>query len=75
METVTSGLEAVDNTADLDGAVDRGLFQHNLAVDVHAFNGNESPTGSLGNLRPSGAASDSNNCLIQNIIKLIRIWC
>lgn len=68
METVTSGLEAVDNTTDLDGAVDGGLLQHDLAVNVHTFNGNEGPAGSLGNLGPGSAASDSNNYKKEQII-------
>lgn len=66
VETVTSGLKAVDDTADLDGAVDGGLLHHDLTRDVHTLDGDEGPARAFGHLGPGGGASKSNNYVTNN---------
>lgn len=64
VQTVTAGFQTVDDTTDLNRAVDRALFHHEFTTDVHAFDGDDGTTGTLNGPggRPGGDASDSDNC-------------
>ncbi len=59
VEAVQTGLHSVDDTADLDGAVDGGLLQHDLAVDVITLDDDQSATGAFDRL--SRDARDGDN--------------
>ena len=62
VEAVTSGLESVDGTTDLDRAVDGGLLQQDLTGDVHTLDGHDGPARAFGQLGPGSGTSESNNC-------------
>ncbi len=59
VEAVQTGLHSVDNTADLDGAVDGGLLQHDFAVDVITLDDDESAARAFDRL--SRDARDGDN--------------
>ncbi len=70
VQTVTTGLQAVDNTADLDGTVDRTLLHHHLTSDVHTLDGDESTTGPFDpGGRPGSDTSESDDCN-NNIVEI-----
>jgi hypothetical protein len=62
---MTTGLESVDNTADLYGASERSLLDHKFAADVHTFDGDEGTTRTFSRLmgRPGSNTSESNDCI------------
>lgn len=60
VQTVTAGFQTVNNTANLNGAVDRTLLHHDLAVDVHTLDGDEGSTRAFG--RPGSDTCENNSC-------------
>lgn len=70
VQTVTTGLQAVDDTTDLDGASDRSLLDHKFAADVHTFDSDEGTTRTFSGLmgRPGSNTSEGNDCV--SFIKL-----
>ena len=60
VQSVTAGLESIDDTADLDGAGLGSLLKHKLARDFHTFKRDKGPAGTFGG-RPGSNASDRNN--------------
>ena len=64
VQTVTAGLQTVDDTADLDWAVDRSLLHHDFTGDVHTLDGNEGTTRTFDGPggRPGSDTSESDDC-------------
>lgn len=61
MNAMETGLHAIDDTTNLDGAVDGSLFQHKFTADISALDINHGTTRAFDGF--AGATSDSNNCL------------
>lgn len=59
MNAMETRLHSVDDTTDLDRAVDGGLFQHQFAANISALDVNHSATRAFDGF--AGATSESNN--------------